>query len=477
MIALLIVDLALHYQRLDIQYQSLAETFRPSAVADSVLSHTTSPARFLSMTRAGEWYGAYFAPAKGSTLLSGNAGAVYGLEDLQGYNPLQLSRYQEFLSGVNNRVHDDYHFSFVRNPLSPLLQYLNLRFLVTDPSVPLTTQLVGPTELNSGRTAAVLHISTRPLRGLVVDSALGNSTNVPQGTAVAQLVVVGSDGASTPFTLRAGVETAEWAHDRPDARQSIQHDRPAAIARNLPGGPDFQGHVYRAMFSFSQPTAISELRLELLAPQVSWIVDQVTSDADSWRDSYQSVYEGNGVRILQAEEVLPRAYLTHTVEQTQDATTILARLQDPNFDPRQSVILEEAPYGTDAGFGPPLTSDGRWISSSTTDAPSETADMQARDPNRLTIHVSAQRPAMLVLSETFYPAWRAYVDGHPAHVYRANYLFRAVAVPSGEHQVEMRYESAAFQVGLIISAATLIVVLVAGGCFWVYTRRRSASGT
>jgi uncharacterized membrane protein YfhO len=96
-----------------------------------------------------------------------------------------------------------------------------------------------------------------------------------------------------------------------------------------------------------------------------------------------------------------------------------------------------------------------------------------KSENELQVRVSAQRSSLLVLSETFYPAWRAYVDGRPAHIYRANYLFRAVAVPSGDHLVELRYESAAFQLGLLISAATLIVVATGGSCFWVVAHRKS----
>jgi uncharacterized membrane protein YfhO len=72
---------------------------------------------------------------------------------------------------------------------------------------------------------------------------------------------------------------------------------------------------------------------------------------------------------------------------------------------------------------------------------------------------------MLVVSETFYPAWRAYIDGHPAHIYVADYMFRAVAVPAGEHQVEMRYKSASFQLGLLVSATTLILVSIVAAYF------------
>ena len=66
---------------------------------------------------------------------------------------------------------------------------------------------------------------------------------------------------------------------------------------------------------------------------------------------------------------------------------------------------------------------------------------------------------LIVLSEVYYPAWHAYVDGQPTPVYVADHALRAVAVPAGPHTVEMRYESAALSAGLIISVAAAAVLL------------------
>jgi uncharacterized membrane protein YfhO len=60
---------------------------------------------------------------------------------------------------------------------------------------------------------------------------------------------------------------------------------------------------------------------------------------------------------------------------------------------------------------------------------------------------------VLVLSEVFYPAWKAYVDGAPTPISVADHVLRAVALPAGEHVVELRYESAALRIGVIISIA------------------------
>jgi uncharacterized membrane protein YfhO len=73
--------------------------------------------------------------------------------------------------------------------------------------------------------------------------------------------------------------------------------------------------------------------------------------------------------------------------------------------------------------------------------------------------VTAAAPALLILSEIYYPAWRAYLDGQPVPVYAVDRALRGVAVPAGEHVVELRYESAPLTIGLVVSAlafATLV---------------------
>ena len=80
--------------------------------------------------------------------------------------------------------------------------------------------------------------------------------------------------------------------------------------------------------------------------------------------------------------------------------------------------------------------------------------------NRIELDISTDREAVLWLSEIWYPAWKATVNGEKADVHRANYSFRAVIVPPGRSQVALRFESAAFNMGMMISLLTLIAALV-----------------
>ncbi len=63
---------------------------------------------------------------------------------------------------------------------------------------------------------------------------------------------------------------------------------------------------------------------------------------------------------------------------------------------------------------------------------------------------------MVVVSELFYPGWRATVDGTDTPIYRADHALRAVLVPAGRHSVEMVFDPLSFRVGAVISLATLL---------------------
>ncbi|MCX7929691.1 MAG: YfhO family protein [Chlorobi bacterium] len=77
--------------------------------------------------------------------------------------------------------------------------------------------------------------------------------------------------------------------------------------------------------------------------------------------------------------------------------------------------------------------------------------------------VRCSAPALAVMSEIFYPEWNAYLDGERTPLLRANYCLRSVAVPAGEHTIELRYESSHFTAGSLITAAALAVALALVG--------------
>lgn len=65
-----------------------------------------------------------------------------------------------------------------------------------------------------------------------------------------------------------------------------------------------------------------------------------------------------------------------------------------------------------------------------------------------------------MLTDAYYPGWRALVDGRPAKIERADYYFRAVYLEGGKHTIEFVYDPLSFKVGLAISLASLALMVI-----------------
>jgi hypothetical protein len=78
----------------------------------------------------------------------------------------------------------------------------------------------------------------------------------------------------------------------------------------------------------------------------------------------------------------------------------------------------------------------------------------------VTVAVETQRPATLVLADTYYPGWRARIDGTDVPVYPVDVMFRGVTVDAGKHQVEFYYAPRSVRIGLYITLAAAAIVLI-----------------
>jgi hypothetical protein len=119
-----------------------------------------------------------------------------------------------------------------------------------------------------------------------------------------------------------------------------------------------------------------------------------------------------------------------------------AAMQQP-FDPRQSVLLYEAP--TDTHGLTERQSAGRIV-------------RREYHLNRVGFELQLEGPAILVLNDTHYPGWRAYVDGREAPIYRANHAFRAVFLPETAHRVIFTFRPMSVLIGLTLSILGLAFI-------------------
>jgi hypothetical protein len=89
-------------------------------------------------------------------------------------------------------------------------------------------------------------------------------------------------------------------------------------------------------------------------------------------------------------------------------------------------------------------------------------------PNHLVYSSKSNSNQVAVFSEIYYDkGWNAYIDGQKVDYFRANYVLRALEIPSGEHTIEFRFEPQVFKIGERISFASslLLILLLLGGIY------------
>jgi hypothetical protein len=80
-----------------------------------------------------------------------------------------------------------------------------------------------------------------------------------------------------------------------------------------------------------------------------------------------------------------------------------------------------------------------------------------RSPNRLVVTLATERPAVLVLNEAFFRGWRAWNNDVEIPIMRANTLFRALALPVGDHRIVLEFAPRSWRVGWWVSVAAVLV--------------------
>lgn len=153
---------------------------------------------------------------------------------------------------------------------------------------------------------------------------------------------------------------------------------------------------------------------------------------------------------------LPRILLVPNAVVLPDKDAVFTAVHDPTFDPRQTIFVES---------GEPLAGEP---------APAELLLLRY-DLNEAAVQVNTDQPAYLLLTDMAAPGWTAEIDGQPTEIVTANYAFRAVLVPLGQHEVRFSYRPPGWTVGFILS---LLTWLLAGVYFiWQWRQNRLAMDT
>jgi hypothetical protein len=145
---------------------------------------------------------------------------------------------------------------------------------------------------------------------------------------------------------------------------------------------------------------------------------------------------GDKVTISENKSAFPRAWLVGRSLKASDESAAYRLLADPHFALRDEVALQ-----IDAALDRPPPQGGvRWLE---------------RSPQTFSLAVTTDRNAALVVSNAWYPSWKADVDGQAVPVLKADGGLQAVLVSAGKHQVDFHFDPTLFYEALAAGAAGL----------------------
>ncbi len=140
---------------------------------------------------------------------------------------------------------------------------------------------------------------------------------------------------------------------------------------------------------------------------------------------------------------MPRAFIVRNAKIIKEEEDMFSALGNKEVNPEEQIILEEDP-------NVPLNNSGKF----------KTVKITRYIPNRIDLQTNMTDPGFLVLSEIWYPGWRAYDNGQEMEIYKTNFVLRSIYLKGGGHNVSFLYNPASYKFGRAISLVSLIVILL-----------------
>lgn len=253
-----------------------------------------------------------------------------------------------------------------------------------------------------------------------------------QGANVATIELRSANSTISEIPLRAGIETTV----------ARRHQFVVQLPR------DSRVKSFRVRWNRQYSGVLNVFSSVIYDPDTKAVHDTVLQDrllADENR--WKQVDTVNGVQVLENTRALPRAYLVNRSVQLTPAEVVstvqTSRFPDGSlYDPRSTALAEE-----------PV------LLPSTTGVVSGSVRITHEDDTHLDIDCESDHPALLVVADSHYPGWEAFVNGKPEHVIRTNYIQRGVLVPAGRTRVQMVFRPRSIYIGGTLSALVAFALL------------------
>lgn len=248
-----------------------------------------------------------------------------------------------------------------------------------------------------------------------------------------------------PFNTGRIRSAGEWAyyHQSIDGYSAAKLKRYDELLRLINGTQNQDGEFIRYLRGVFQdipeerPTPV----LDMLSTKYIIVPDSLPYA--SLLQNLRPVFQNDRLSIYENLKALPRAWFVQQTRVSSGTGETLQLLQDLQFDPAKTAILESPIDGISA------PDSARVIQTS--------AEMHS-----LTYDVFTDKDALLVTSEIYYPAgWKAYLNDVETEIYPVNHVLRGIKIPAGKHQLRMEMAPESYKTGIRLSLAGILITLIA----------------
>lgn len=179
---------------------------------------------------------------------------------------------------------------------------------------------------------------------------------------------------------------------------------------------------------------------------VRYVLNKIDTPVSNWQpdnfhfpeDKYQLIWQSGKWQAYQRVNYFPRAFLAGNYKMEKSSQAIIASTYDPTNNIRDTAILESDPQVHPEGGG------------------IANVAITGYSANKIEIRSFSEVPKILVISDVYFPGWKATVDGRDTVVLRADYALRAISLNKGEHKIELVYDPDSFRWGIAISLVSLL---------------------
>ena len=174
-------------------------------------------------------------------------------------------------------------------------------------------------------------------------------------------------------------------------------------------------------------------------PQGTWFAS-VDDPHEPFLSMMNVRYIVDGKQLLENAHPLPRAFVPRHVRYEREGTAVVEAMSTATDFAARAWIETSAYEPHDAPNGPGTVS-------------------IRREGLAYELEATMEQAGWVVISESAWSGWRAYVDGRRVAPHFANHAFLGVHVPAGKHRVRLIYLPESFTRGRAISAVTLLLCL------------------